>query len=224
MTTKDEFLSNIQNNLQKTHLPDAHPQKPPVQKLPEFEPEALIAQFTQEAIALKCEVYRAKSEQDALRQLASIFAQYQAADFIAWDDEHFPLPGLTDKLKTQGFNCRSVAIPHNGRQRQAAMESLSDVPIGLTGALAGLSDTGALALQSGVGRSRLASLLPPVHIALLNVKQLFPTMAHFLRAHPNAARNASNLAFISGPSRTADIEQILTLGVHGPKSLHIILL
>lgn len=114
MTTKDEFLSNIQNNLQKTHLPDAHPQKPPVQKLPEFEPEALIAQFTQEAVALKCEVYRAKSEQDALRQLASIFAQYQAADFIAWDDEHFPLPGLTDKIDHRQGNER-----HTGHRNDA---------------------------------------------------------------------------------------------------------
>ncbi len=222
--TKDKFLNNIKNNLQKTHLPDALSQKPPLQELPKFKPEALIAQFTQEAVALKCKVHQAKSEQDVFEQLANIFAQYQATDFIAWDDKYFPLPGLTDKLKAQRLNRRSATIPHNGRQRQAAMKSLSDVPIGLTGALAGLADTGTLALQSGLGRGRLASLLPPVHIALLNVKQLFPTMAHFLHAQPNAARNASNLVFISGPSRTADIEQVLTLGVHGPKNLHIILL
>ncbi len=221
---KDDFLNNIQNNLQKTHLPDAHPQKPPTPKLPDFEPEALIAPFTQEALALKCEAHRAKSEQDALEQLTNIFARYRAADFIAWDDEYFPLPGLTNKLKAQGFNKRPATIPHPENQRQAAMESLSDVPIGLTGALAGLADTGTLALQSGSGRGRLASLLPPIHVALLGIKQLFPSMAHFLRAYPNAARNASNLVFISGPSRTADIEQVLTLGVHGPKDLHIILL
>ena len=85
------------------------------------------------------------------------------------------------------------------------------------------ADTGRLVVQCGVGRARLASLLPPVHIAVLKNKPLFPSMAHFIHAHPDAAKETSHLVFITGPRRTADIEQSLTLGVHGPKELHVIL-
>ena len=221
--TKDDFLNNITISLQKTHLPDARPQKPPSPALPAFEPQSLIAPFTQEALALRCEVHQAASAPEAVQHLADIFLQYHSTEFIAWNDEYFPLPDLRNSLKAQGLTCRPLAIPRSDAERQMAMKSLADVSIGLTGALAGLADTGALALQSGAGRSRLASLLPPVHIAILGVRQLLPTMAHFFHAYPDAARRASNLAFISGPSRTADIEQVLTLGVHGPKDLHIIL-
>jgi L-lactate dehydrogenase complex protein LldG len=97
------------------------------------------------------------------------------------------------------------------------------VQIGITGALAGLADTGSLVVPGGIGQSRLASLLPMVHIALLKVDDLFPTLAHFVDAYPDAARDTANLNIISGPSRTADIEQTLTLVVHGPKFVHIIL-
>jgi L-lactate dehydrogenase complex protein LldG len=76
---------------------------------------------------------------------------------------------------------------------------------------------------SGPSRPRLASLLPPVHVALVSKRALYPTMAAFFSAHPNIVREGSNLVFITGPSRTADIEQTLTLGVHGPRQVHVVL-
>jgi L-lactate dehydrogenase complex protein LldG len=78
-------------------------------------------------------------------------------------------------------------------------------------------------LSTGPGRGRLASLLPPVHICLLNADRLYGTMAHFIQAFPDSVRQTSNLVFITGPSRTADIEQTLTLGVHGPGHLYVLL-
>jgi L-lactate dehydrogenase complex protein LldG len=108
-------------------------------------------------------------------------------------------------------------------ERKARLSDLDGILVGLTGAQGGLADTGSLALVSGPGRGRLASLLPPVHIALLPMRQLYPSLPAFLAANPTAATAGSNLVFITGPSRTADIELTLSMGVHGPKEIHAII-
>ena len=68
----------------------------------------------------------------------------------------------------------------------------------------------------------MASLIPLVHIALLREQDISPSLSHWIADNPTAAANTSNLVVITGPSRTADIEQILNLGVHGPKYLHVL--
>lgn len=220
---RQDFLANIQRSLQTSHLPAAHPQRPQPLALASFDPRDLVDQFTAQVVALQGEVHLAASHAAACRQIFDIFAQYQATDFISWADEYLPLPGLNTWLGEQGLLRRPDDIPHEAGARQETQLALSNVAIGITGALAGLAETGSLALQCGAGRGRLASLLPPVHIALLETRLLYPSLAHFIAAHPQAAKQSSNLIFISGPSRTADIEQTLTLGVHGPKELHIIM-
>ena len=104
--------------------------------------------------------------------------------------------------------------------RLTALESLQ---VGLTGAIAGIAESGTFAVVSGSGRSRLASLLPPVHIAVLRAERLYPSLDAFFAAHPDVADDGSNLVLITGPSRTADIEMTLTRGVHGPGEVHIVL-
>ncbi|MCP5101116.1 MAG: lactate utilization protein C, partial [Chloroflexi bacterium] len=80
----------------------------------------------------------------------------------------------------------------------------------------------------GNGRYRTTSLLPPVHIAIMTTDQISPNLESWLanqRAEtPDLFKNASNIAIISGASRTADIAMELILGMHGPGKLHIILL
>ena len=92
----------------------------------------------------------------------------------------------------------------------------------MTGAFALLADTGSLVLTSGKGRPRLASLLPPVHVALVRRDQLVPSLGALFTSHPRLAAEAANLVVITGPSRTADIEMTLTRGVHGPRSVHVV--
>ena len=73
-------------------------------------------------------------------------------------------------------------------------------------------------------RARAASLLPETHIVLLSADRLYPTMAAFFAAHAaqELTTAASNLVFITGPSRTADIERVLTIDVHGPERLIVL--
>lgn len=221
---RNRFLANIRRELQTAQLPQAAPALAARSAPRPFDPAAQQAPFIQEATALQAEVHTPGDAAEAAAIVKGLFARYQAETFLSWTAVHLPLPALPDALTAAGFQALDGDLPAEATARKARLATLAQAPIGITGALGGLADTGTIVVQSQPGNGRLASLLPPVHITLLRQADLFPTMAHFLHAHPDALSAASNLVFISGPSRTADIEQTLTLGVHGPKSLHILLL
>lgn len=83
-----------------------------------------------------------------------------------------------------------------------------------------LADTGTLVQDATDPRKRLVSTLPPVHLAIIRGEKLLPGLGALLdRVKPE---QASYLAFVTGPSRTADIERVLTIGVHGPARLVIV--
>jgi L-lactate dehydrogenase complex protein LldG len=96
------------------------------------------------------------------------------------------------------------------------------VRAGITGALCGIAETGSLLLVSGAGQTLTASLLPEVHMAVLKTSRLVPTVADAL-GRPEV-RNAAAGVIVTGPSRTGDIEMTHTIGVHGPKELHVFLI
>ena len=93
--------------------------------------------------------------------------------------------------------------------------------VGVTHAAAGLADTGSLVVTGGPGEMLSASLLPETHIAILYLSDLHASLPDVLNTQ--IVRNAPNAVVISGPSRTADIEMTLTIGVHGPGELIVLL-
>lgn len=96
--------------------------------------------------------------------------------------------------------------------------------LGITSAVAAVAATGSLVLDSRVARSRTASLLPPVHLCVVAVNTLFSAPADVLRGLGSGADALPpSLVLVTGPSRTGDIEQLLTLGAHGPTALHVVL-
>ncbi len=142
---------------------------------------------------------------------------------LAWDDAEIGCPGLGERLREAGIEMVAGEVP-NDENHQGTLESLACLEVGLSGAVAGLADTGSIVVASGPGRSRVASLLPPVHLAVLPLSRLYPTLQDWLAdGTPDLARQSSNLVIITGPSRTSDIEMQLTLGMHGPKELHLVL-
>ena len=103
---------------------------------------------------------------------------------------------------------------------------LFDCDVGVTSAQAAIAETGTLVLESECERHRLVSLLPPVHIAILNAADICLSLGEALRLvwRDGSAAMSRTITFITGPSRTADIELTLTIGVHGPKELYVIVL
>lgn len=89
-------------------------------------------------------------------------------------------------------------------------------------AIYGLADTGSVVLAASPDEPRARSLLPPVHITLLDEERILPGLAGLFEAVGGDLPSA--LAIVTGPSRSGDIEQTLAVGVHGPGEVHVVLL
>ena len=95
--------------------------------------------------------------------------------------------------------------------------------VGISTAQAAIAETGTLVLDSARERHRFVSLVPPVHIAIIDAASIFQTLGEALAfIHQNNNINPA-VTFITGPSRTADIELTLAIGVHGPQELYVII-
>ncbi|MBV8202818.1 MAG: lactate utilization protein C [Acidobacteria bacterium] len=99
----------------------------------------------------------------------------------------------------------------------------SSVDAGITGCLGGIAETGGLVLCPSPEEPRLLSLVPPIHLVLLDPARLWDTLWQAIRELGWARSIPPNALVISGPSKTADIEQTLAYGVHGPKRLVVVL-
>lgn len=107
---------------------------------------------------------------------------------------------------------------HNARREYAAAD------VGVTVALAGLADSGAIIISSSESESRSVSLLPSEHVALLPAGRILPSLLQAAALLRNLASpgGTSAVTLVGGPSKTADIEKVLVTGVHGPAVLTII--
>jgi L-lactate dehydrogenase complex protein LldG len=93
---------------------------------------------------------------------------------------------------------------------------------GISTAQAAIAETGTLVLDSTRERHRLVSLVPPVHIAIVRASQIYRTLGEVLTLIRKDKEVSPAVTFITGPSRTADIELTLAIGVHGPQELYVI--
>jgi L-lactate dehydrogenase complex protein LldG len=94
--------------------------------------------------------------------------------------------------------------------------------VGITTAQAAIAETGTLVLESAAERHRLVSLVPPVHIAIIAASRIAASLGEALALLREGKDLSPAVTFITGPSRTADIELTLTIGVHGPQELYVI--
>jgi L-lactate dehydrogenase complex protein LldG len=151
-----------------------------------------------------------------------------ARRLVTWDPAALgfdPAPALT----REGLE---IAVARAGEEDEAARlrhrEQAARAQLGVTGADLVLAETGTLIVLSGSGRPRSTSLLPDVHVAVFGRDRLVETleqvgvMLEALHVDPDRAMSGAMINFITGPSRTADIELTLTRGVHGPKEVHAI--
>jgi L-lactate dehydrogenase complex protein LldG len=115
-------------------------------------------------------------------------------------------------------------VPFDRPIEECKRELFEEVDAGFTTTLGGIAETGGLILWPSPQEPRLLSLVPPVHLALLDTARIHDSFWHAMREERWAERMPPNALLVSGPSKTADIEQTLAYGVHGPKRLVVVAL
>ena len=169
----------------------------------------LAAQFEQALTAVAGEVIRANNLEDALDQVTQILADLGAKRVVI-NGDLFLSAAQRALLDAPERECFQVG-EDDGDLRAICAQA----DVGLSGAEAALAETGSVVILSGPTKSRLATLLPPVHIALVPTSCLTADIFTWTAARQGTM--PANVTLVSGPSKTADIEQVLAIGVHGPK-------
>ena len=138
--------------------------------------------------------------------------------------------GLERAFEKSPIELQRIAYEDSGKsrdsQRAKFREDMIVADIGVTGVSHAVAETGSVSIAAGKGVSRLISLLPPVHIAVVRTDQIVPSLDELFSFRRDEFLERGSLDYaniISGPSRSADIEQTLIKGMHGPREVHMII-
>ncbi|HEV2495214.1 MAG TPA: lactate utilization protein [Terriglobia bacterium] len=200
--------------------------------LPPIPSAELVPRFEEELRSVGGTCYRASTLADLDGIIRSVLTTSAATPSVVLS--RHPLLGqlhLAERLRGLGISVAEypdAALESPTALDQTYREQCFAAAAGITGVDFALAESGSLVLSSVTEGSQLASLAPPVHIALYRPQQAVAFLEELLDAlpverSPNAPSPGRSVVFVTGPSRTADIEQILIRGVHGPREVHAIL-
>lgn len=201
------IIENIRRSLGRT---TANPLSPHPAIYESRQPEstdAEIARFLEEVKKLSG-VGQKLSASEVDPALKTLVEEHGVRKATAWETPYLRRLGITEILNSLGVEL----VPPNASKHDMALCDL-----GITEADYLLPETGTLVLRSSAEKPRGVSLLPPIHLAIVRPELLRADM-HQVFAE---AKDEHYLVFITGPSRTADIELNVTLGVHGPRNLYV---
>lgn len=164
-------------------------------------------------------------ETAAQAALAELLDRYAPRSALCWQHPLLDRLGVPALLQSRGITSHTheslAPLDH-----AAARSLMYAADIGITSATLAIAETGSLLMASTKGRERSASLLPPVHVAIVERTQIVPDLFDaFAQLEADGVENlASNITLITGPSKTGDLELKLTTGVHGPGKWHVVVL
>lgn len=177
-------------------------------------PEERVAILTENLGRLRAEVHRVADSHAAAETIARLAGE-RSWNRVAWHD-HDTIAPLAARIGCETYRVDGGAFDKN---------ALEACDAGITACEAAVAQTGSILVSSGTCGGRALSILPHVHVVICRVEQVTGTLgdAFELIRERHGGRLPSMLSFITGPSRTGDIERILVLGAHGPKELVVVL-
>jgi L-lactate dehydrogenase complex protein LldG len=186
-------------------------------------PGALLERFKTELTALSGEVFPVRGAAAARKKVLQLLAQHEAKRILAWDFAHIPLDGLEAAIHEAGIEI--IQPTTHDEIRMETLNASVAAQVGLTGADAAAATTGTLVFTTAPGKGRIPTVLAPVHIAVITLDQIVPSLESWVAAQRTQGlplRDSANFCLITGPSRTGDIEMQLILGVHGPGKVQVV--
>jgi L-lactate dehydrogenase complex protein LldG len=238
VSSRADFLTRIRREMAKTRglFPAATAERPvrPGQRLDLLRRELserwphTLERFRAEFERVAGIFHRVPTAADVPAELERICRAITARRVVAWPAQELGV-AVAPTLDAAGIAVASMpggAVSDAERGRLKAVVAAAD--LGVTGADLAVAETGTLVLISAAGRPRSTSLLPPCHVAIFDPTALVESLEQVGLAleawheGPAPPERGAVINFITGPSRTADIELTLTRGVHGPKEIHAI--
>ncbi len=175
---------------------------------------SLFQTFETQAKAVSAEVQRFSSKLQAMDFIRAFLRAEQVLDtpghYAVWADGSF-----LDQEERQQFEAECP-----GLRFRVTRELAANARIGISQMDWAIADTGTIVQNATAVEQRLASTLPVIHLAIVPAGRILPDMPSVLKKL--SPREAAYCSMITGPSRTADIERVLTIGVHGPERLVIV--
>lgn len=240
-----DFLASVRAALGREDAPPDQPYAPLLDSLEALESEAigvreriagempgLMDRMADTAGLRGWNVARCGGVEEALDYVVSTVARLGAVSVARSEQDVFDSVPVDAAIGGAGAICWP-AVYEGAESRDAVRRRLAESGLGITGADYAIAETGSVIVLPRKGLSRLVSVVPPVHIAIVRRRDVIGTLDDLfalrrLEYHRTGdggfADMGSYLNFITGPSRTADIEQTIVVGVHGPREVHMILL
>ena len=229
-TSREAFLTTVRRSLGRAGTtappsngaPYAETDSSIPPQTPNIDREQLISRFADEVKKVHGVVTRVSGKDELSALLGALVEEKGIRKIVRWDTP--ALSTLDPALTSAGAKVIPINLNEDEASRSELRNALIDADMGLTEVDYAVADIGSLVLRASGPQSRLASVLPPIHVAIVASDRIVASLAHLLPLLNSSEQLPSAVALVTGPSRTADIETIRTVGIHGPVELHVVIL
>ena len=214
--SRERIFARLAAGSQQASKPSVKPDPIPAKT---YNPAEKIERLKTLMEAMRTEVHITDA-QNWIDQLGEIVKQRELKSLV-----YPPQTALGDALERHWENDRGnlpQLVPYE-TQIEAFKDQLFTIDAGITSTAGAIADPGALILWPSEKEPRLMSLVPSVHIAVLEADKIYSSFIEAMQTEKWSTKMPTNVVLISGPSKTADIEMTLAFGVHGPRELIVLI-